>query len=50
MPKIPIPGYSYAAYQTNPLYFDSINEGFIQGTMFPELVIPYSEFNGGVEQ
>lgn len=43
MPKNPVPGYSYVPYQTNPIYFDSVYEGFIHGTMFPELVLPYTE-------
>ena len=44
MPENPIPGYSYVPYQTDPLYFNSLNEAFVQGTIFPELVTPYSEF------
>lgn len=44
MPEDPLPGYGYVPYQTNPMYFNNINEAFVQGTIFPELVIPYSEF------
>lgn len=44
MPDDPLPGYGYVPYQINPLYFDNINEAFVQGTEFPELVTPYSEF------
>lgn len=50
MPKDPIPGYSYVPYQINPYYFNNINEAFISGTIFPELVTPYLEFfQGGVQ-
>lgn len=44
MPLDPRPGYAYVPYQTNPLYFNSLNEAFVQGTIFPELVTPYLEF------
>lgn len=44
MPMEPKPGYAYVPYQTNPLYFDNINEAFVHGTVFPELVSPYLEF------
>jgi len=44
MPEDPRPGYGYVPYQINPEYFDDINEAFIYGTIFPELVTPYLEF------
>lgn len=44
MPEDPVPGYAYVPYQINPLYFNNINEAFVYGTIFPELVTPYSEF------
>ncbi len=44
MPENPVPGYAYVPYQINPLYFNNINEAFVHGTVFPELVTPYSEF------
>lgn len=44
MPVNPRPGYGYVPYQVNPEYFDNLNETFINGTIFPELVNPYLEF------
>lgn len=44
MPVNPLPGYAYVPYQVNPYYFNSINEAFVNGTVFPELVTPYIEF------
>jgi hypothetical protein len=44
MPLDPIPGYAYVPYQINPMYFNNINEAFVHGTIFPELVTPYLEF------
>lgn len=44
MPEDPRVGYGYVPYQINPRYFDDINETFISGTIFPELVTPYLEF------
>lgn len=44
MPEDPMPGYAYVPYQINPLYFNSLNEAFVQGTIFPELVTPYLDF------
>lgn len=50
MPENPMPGYSYTPYQVNPDYFNDLNEAFISGTIFPELVTPYLEFTQrGVE-
>lgn len=50
MPENPVPGYSYVPYQTNPIYFNNINEAFVQGTVYPELVTPYLEFFQGGTQ
>ncbi len=44
MPENPVPGYAYVPYQINPMYYNNINEAFVQGTIFPELVTPYLEF------
>ncbi|MGD9566853.1 MAG: spore coat associated protein CotJA [Sedimentibacter sp.] len=44
MPMEPKPGYGYVPYQTNPMYYNNINEAFVYGTIFPELVTPYLEF------
>ena len=49
MPGNPRPGYGYVPYQINPRYFNNITEAFVQGTVFPDLVTPYSEsFQRGV--
>lgn len=44
MPEDPRPGYGYVPYQINPQYFNNLDEIFINGTVFPELVTPYIEF------
>lgn len=44
MPENPLAGYGYVPYQINPRYFNNLTEAFVQGTVFPELVTPYSEF------
>lgn len=44
MPTDPRVGYGYVPYQVNPRYFDNINEAFISGTLFPDLVTPYLEY------
>ncbi|HOA20313.1 MAG TPA: spore coat associated protein CotJA [Sedimentibacter sp.] len=44
MPENPKPGYGYVPYQINPRYFNNLTEAFVQGTIFPDLVTPYSEF------
>lgn len=44
MPENPMVGYGYVPYQINPRYFNNINEAFIQGTVYPDLVTPYLEF------
>lgn len=44
MPENPRPGYGYVPYQINPRYFNNLTEAFVQGTIFPDLVTPYSEF------
>lgn len=41
MPENPMPGYGYVPYQINPRYFNNINEAFIKGTVYPDLVTPY---------
>ena len=43
MPANPMPGYGYVPYQINPRYFNNITEAFVHGTVFPDLVTPYSE-------
>ena len=49
MPENPRVGYGYVPYQINPRYFNNITEAFVQGTVFPDLVTPYSEsFQRGV--
>lgn len=47
MPENPRPGYGYVPYQINPRYFNNITEAFVQATIFPDLVTPYSEFFQG---
>lgn len=50
MPQEPKVGYGYIPYQVNPKYFDDLAEAHYYGTMFPELVHPYSEYlQGGVK-
>jgi len=44
MPEDPRVGYGYVPYQVNTRYFDNINEAYISGTLFPDLVTPYLEF------
>jgi hypothetical protein len=44
MPENPRVGYGYVPYQINPRYFNNINEAFVQGTVFPDLVTPYLEY------
>ena len=44
MPENPLPGYGYVPYQINPRYFNNLNEAFVHGTVFPDLVTPYLEF------
>jgi len=44
MPEDPRVGYGYVPYQINPQYFDNLDEIFVNGTVFPELVTPYLEF------
>ena len=44
MPETPRVGYGYVPYQINPRYFNNINEAFVQGTVFPDLVTPYLEY------
>lgn len=34
----------WCPYQINPEYFDNLNDTFISGTIFPELVTPYLEY------
>lgn len=41
MPAHPKVGYGYVPYQIMPEFMD-IEEGFIAGTLFPDLVTPYS--------
>jgi len=49
MPEDPRVGYGYVPYQINPEYFNNLNEIYLNGTIFPELVTPYLEFiNRGV--
>lgn len=49
MPQNTAPGYAYVPYQANPEYFNNVNEAFVYGTIFPELVTPYLEvFQRGV--
>lgn len=41
MPADPKVGYGYVPYQITPDYFD-LEEAFNAGTIFPDLVTPYS--------
>jgi spore coat associated protein JA (CotJA) len=43
MPKNATIGYGYVPYQINPAYLE-IDEAFEFGTIFPDLVIPYSSY------
>ena len=43
MPKEAIVGYGYVPYQITPEFMD-VDQAFIAGTLFPDLVTPYSEF------
>lgn len=42
MPTDPRVGYGYVPYQISPEYMD-VDEAFEAGTLFPDLVTPYSE-------
>ena len=42
MPENPMVGYGYVPYQVSPEYFDSLDEAYRSGTLFPALTAPYT--------